>query len=158
MTGRRTTRLPTARDRDRLRQQQLENLGWRFHRIWSTDWFLRRDDEVRRTLAAFKDAVAHADILDRDGRPPRPDIIVPVPQLPPARTRGPRPPMLPGRPIDGYSQQELRSLVQWVLSDGRLPTDDEIVAELTRELGFQRRGTKIVAALMAAVRAVRSAH
>lgn len=27
----------TARDRDRLRQQQLENLGWRFHRIWSTD-------------------------------------------------------------------------------------------------------------------------
>ena len=29
----------TARDRDRLRQQQLENLGWRFHRIWSTDWF-----------------------------------------------------------------------------------------------------------------------
>jgi very-short-patch-repair endonuclease len=24
----------TARDRDRLRQQQLENLGWRFHRIW----------------------------------------------------------------------------------------------------------------------------
>ena len=29
----------TARDRDRLRQQQLENLGWTFHRIWSTDWF-----------------------------------------------------------------------------------------------------------------------
>ena len=24
--------------------------GWRFHRIWSTDWFLRREDEVRRTL------------------------------------------------------------------------------------------------------------
>jgi len=32
----------TARDRDRLRQQQLEALGWRFHRICSTDWFLRR--------------------------------------------------------------------------------------------------------------------
>jgi hypothetical protein len=27
----------TARDRDRLRQQQLEKLGWTFHRIWSTD-------------------------------------------------------------------------------------------------------------------------
>ncbi len=24
---------PTARDRDRLRQQVLERLGWRFHRI-----------------------------------------------------------------------------------------------------------------------------
>lgn len=29
----------TARDRDRLRQQHLENLGWKFYRIWSTDYF-----------------------------------------------------------------------------------------------------------------------
>ena len=29
----------SARDRDRLRQQVLENLGWKIHRIWSTDWF-----------------------------------------------------------------------------------------------------------------------
>ena len=29
----------SARDRDRLRQQVLENLGWSIHRIWSTDWF-----------------------------------------------------------------------------------------------------------------------
>lgn len=29
----------SARDRDRLRQEVLEGLGWKFHRIWSTDWF-----------------------------------------------------------------------------------------------------------------------
>ena len=29
----------SARDRDRLRQEVLERLGWHFHRIWSTDWF-----------------------------------------------------------------------------------------------------------------------
>lgn len=29
----------SARDRDRLRQEILENLGWEIHRIWSTDWF-----------------------------------------------------------------------------------------------------------------------
>ena len=29
----------TARDRDRLRQEVLEQLGWRIHRIWSTDWW-----------------------------------------------------------------------------------------------------------------------
>ena len=34
----------SARDRDRLRQSVLEGLGWRIHRIWSTDWFL---DPVR---------------------------------------------------------------------------------------------------------------
>lgn len=28
-----------ARERDRLRQTVLESMGWRFHRIWSTDWF-----------------------------------------------------------------------------------------------------------------------
>ena len=29
----------SARDRDRLRQEVLEGLGWEIHRIWSTDWF-----------------------------------------------------------------------------------------------------------------------
>ncbi|TXC75601.1 DUF3320 domain-containing protein [Luteibaculum oceani] len=37
-----------ARERDRLRQEILENMGWRFHRIWSTDWFYRREDEIKR--------------------------------------------------------------------------------------------------------------
>ena len=54
----------TARDRDRLRQQQLENLGWRFHRIWSTDWFMRKEEEVTRAVQAFHSAVEYADKLD----------------------------------------------------------------------------------------------
>lgn len=29
----------TARDRDRFRQEVLENLAWKIHRIWSTAWF-----------------------------------------------------------------------------------------------------------------------
>ncbi|MCK5727340.1 MAG: DUF4011 domain-containing protein [Thiotrichaceae bacterium] len=29
----------STRDRDRLRQEVLENLGWTIRRIWSTDWF-----------------------------------------------------------------------------------------------------------------------
>jgi len=29
----------STRDRDRLRQEILENLGWEIKRIWSTDWF-----------------------------------------------------------------------------------------------------------------------
>ena len=46
----------TARDRDRLRQQILENLGWRFHRIWSTDWFLNPSREMKRLLQAIEEA------------------------------------------------------------------------------------------------------
>ncbi|NJL60956.1 MAG: DUF559 domain-containing protein [Methylacidiphilales bacterium] len=37
---------PTARDRDRLRQQVLEKLGWNIHRIWSTDWFRNKPAQV----------------------------------------------------------------------------------------------------------------
>ncbi len=45
---------PTARDRDRLRQEQLERLGWRFHRIWSTDWFADPDAEVARVKGTYE--------------------------------------------------------------------------------------------------------
>ena len=51
----------SARDRDRLRQRHLEALGWRFYRIWSTDWFLQRDQEIERAEQAFRRAVALAD-------------------------------------------------------------------------------------------------
>jgi very-short-patch-repair endonuclease len=41
-----------ARDRDRLRQQVLEGLGWKIHRIWSTDWFRKPQTELERVLDA----------------------------------------------------------------------------------------------------------
>ncbi len=50
----------TARDRDRLRQQVLENRGWIIHRLWSTDWFKDRSTQVERLLklvAASKEEV-----------------------------------------------------------------------------------------------------
>jgi very-short-patch-repair endonuclease len=36
----------SGRDRDRLRQEILENLGWKIYRIWSTDWFKNRSKEI----------------------------------------------------------------------------------------------------------------
>jgi hypothetical protein len=46
----------SARDRDRLRQQVLEGLTWRIHRIWSTDWFKDPQGELRRAIAAIEQA------------------------------------------------------------------------------------------------------
>jgi very-short-patch-repair endonuclease len=37
-----------ARDRDRLRQEILERLGWKLHRIWSTDWFANQQRELEK--------------------------------------------------------------------------------------------------------------
>lgn len=44
----------SARDRDRLRQQVLEDHGWRIHRIWSTDWFYRPQKELERALEVIE--------------------------------------------------------------------------------------------------------
>lgn len=55
-----------ARERDRLRQDILEGLGWRFHRIWSTDWFHRKDAEIRRladTLQQAKEAALNGVVV-----------------------------------------------------------------------------------------------
>ncbi|WP_456269651.1 DUF3320 domain-containing protein [Kushneria sp. AK178] len=43
----------TARDRDKIRQAVLENLGWTILRIWSTDWFRNPDMVVDRMHTAL---------------------------------------------------------------------------------------------------------
>ena len=143
----------TARDRDRLRQQQLENLGWRFHRIWSTDWFMRKGEELQRTLSAFKEAVEFADRLDRGAVPNNHQEngrhIEGAPQ--PVSTRIPRPPIPIRTSISQYSQFELIQTLRWIASDGQLRTDDEIFDEMVPDLGFSRRGTRIENAIRSAI-------
>jgi very-short-patch-repair endonuclease len=45
-----------ARERDRLRQEVLEQRGWSFHRIWSTDWFRNPSTERAKLLEAIEKA------------------------------------------------------------------------------------------------------
>jgi very-short-patch-repair endonuclease len=51
---------PTARDRDRLRQQVLEARGWTIYRVWSTDWFKDRPGQIERLLGLIQTARQHA--------------------------------------------------------------------------------------------------
>jgi hypothetical protein len=55
----------TARDRDRLRQQVLEGLGWTMLRIWSTDWWKHRKREEKRILKALEEILAARRKLDQ---------------------------------------------------------------------------------------------
>lgn len=149
---------PTARERDRLRQEHLQALGWRFHRIWSTDWFQRREQEIARTLAAYKAAVAYTDGADRDRDrtqgPKQPDGV-PTAKMTPRSARSPRPSVPPGLSITEYDQNDLQALVLWIQSDRRLRTDEEIIDEVMHELGFSRRGARIETALRRAIAASR---
>jgi very-short-patch-repair endonuclease len=51
----------SVRDRDRLRSEHLQRLGWSFHRIWSTNWFHDPQAEVAKLRAAYDEAVGAAD-------------------------------------------------------------------------------------------------
>jgi very-short-patch-repair endonuclease len=200
----------TARDRDRLRQEHLERLGWRFHRIWSTDWFHHRDAEIARAADAYLDAVRHADEVaarsipdgdeagppraepadappvtdagaadpgaaavdppnDADGADPaesgnadRDRAVAEPPALDltdadaTAPDRDPRPAVDPGRRIADYRPEELVAVVRWIESDTLLRTEEELVAEVMRELGFGRKGSRITATITDAIREART--
>ena len=47
----------TARDRDRLRQSVLENLGWRLIRVWSSDWRFDPQRQIERIEQALVAAI-----------------------------------------------------------------------------------------------------
>ncbi|HEX8958393.1 MAG TPA: DUF559 domain-containing protein, partial [Solirubrobacterales bacterium] len=160
---------PTARDRDRLRQEQLERLGWTFHRIWSQDWFNNKEQEIERAKQAYERA------LRRDHQPKADDVTLsldtdagiasPGRMATPStasvgaaasgfgvRRKGPCPVAYPpGTSIDNYSRPELINLIRWIESDGLLRTQIDLCEEAIRQLGFKRRGHKIVAVLGEAI-------
>jgi very-short-patch-repair endonuclease len=151
----------TARDRDRLRQEQLERLGWTFHRIWSTDWFTDPDTCIAKARIAYDHACAVAEninatgkfhsagreqsLAERQAQPANKNETIP------ART-GPRPATYPGRPITEYTDQELSVLIRWIASDTLLRTEDELYTAFVQELDFVRKGSRIQAAFDRALR------
>ena len=145
----------TARDRDRLRQQQLERLGWTFHRICSTDWFLRRDEEIDRAVKAFRNAFeksnGNAKPAPNEVRTDDPRRLPLGPASPPSKRLSPQAPIPVRESIGEYTAAELQSLLRWVKSDGKLRTNDELADEMFAALPFSRRGSKIEAALRRAI-------
>jgi len=76
---------PTARDRDRLRQAVLENLGWKIFRIWSTDFFHRPQATMDGLLLRLEELkIAPVDA-------PRPiATTIPPPAPPPQEPESPK--------------------------------------------------------------------
>jgi very-short-patch-repair endonuclease len=164
----------TARDRDHLRQQVLEDRGWRFHRIWSSEWFAEPEGQVEAALDAYQAAVAFADARpvvadaredgnhttvsdERQARAvdrtsglgeSRADLSM-------ARLRGPQPVEQGRGTIKAYSHAELKAMVRWVEKDTVARTKLEVVESVFSALGFRRRRQTIMDAIGAAVDDVR---
>jgi len=59
------------------------------------------------------------------------------------------------QPIDHYSQSQLVRLIRWIESDDLIRTEQELLDETVRELGFQKHGKNIVSAVKAAIQQAR---
>ncbi|MDI6104047.1 DUF4011 domain-containing protein [Actinoplanes sp. NEAU-A12] len=51
-----------ARDRDRLSEQVLTNLGWKLHRIWAIAWYRDREGEEARLRSALELAAGRSPV------------------------------------------------------------------------------------------------
>jgi hypothetical protein len=49
-----------ARERDKLRQAVLEKMGWKLHRIWSTDWWNNPEREIDKVVEKIEEALTEA--------------------------------------------------------------------------------------------------
>ena len=54
---------PVARDRDRLRESVLRNLGWDFHRIWGTAWYRERARAEESLKSALESAASRPPLM-----------------------------------------------------------------------------------------------
>jgi very-short-patch-repair endonuclease/dihydroneopterin aldolase len=56
----------SARDREVIRKNILEGLGWNLHRVWSTEWWLRRPVEISKIEEALAKAKSRNSIIYND--------------------------------------------------------------------------------------------
>jgi very-short-patch-repair endonuclease len=113
-----------ARDRDRLRQQVLEGLGWTLHRIWGPSWYRDRAGEESRLKEAIERAMLHAptSALQTEAEPP---ILVDFEEIdlqaPPAwvepYTIARLPQTVTADPADASADPEIRKLAQQVVAE-----------------------------------------
>lgn len=102
----------SARDRDRLRQQILENLGWQLHRIWSTDWFNNPSREAERLRVVVENRMKELRMVAAEWKLPETVSSETVPAERPANTPLAAAPPLPGLLVDPASSIQIGDTVR----------------------------------------------
>lgn len=151
----------SARDRDRLRQEVLEGLGWKIYRIWSTDWYKNPDEQADRIVELVK--AGRAEVLESRTQqvlnpPPVWDTEIPDPaeELTPqdkALLRGDLPPIETYRltPISlkgtaetfGKLAQPVYDVMMAVLAQEAPLHSDELFKRVAAHWGIQRVTSRI---------------
>jgi very-short-patch-repair endonuclease len=155
-------RAKTARDRDKLREGILRDLGWKLHRIWSTDWWTDPDREIRRLEEALATAKQGGSTPPAEGSvgtgvPPRQEPSPKQPAAPlhpmpaPAESLALYRPFtierLTGSPADFYENAAVRQIrsqiLEVVAQEG--PVSLALAARRVAEFwGFERVRSQVV--------------
>jgi very-short-patch-repair endonuclease len=149
-----------ARDRDRLRQEVLERLGWsHIHRIWGLSWYWSRGQEEARLRRSIERSLA--------GRPDSKVKVQPaiteeitieldaVPEwVTPYRVVRPKKPRVADPMHDAGAQGDLQRMILEVV-EGEAPVATETVLKRVREAwGMNRAGSRARGAFDTAVRSL----
>lgn len=138
---------PSVRDRDRLRAEQLERLGWKHLTVWSMDWYRDPADAARRLVDRVADRL---DSVESTEGPEGDEALVGQGEESPVgpKERPPRPTFASGgASIADWRLQDLVALAAWIESDGLLRTSEELEREMMAELGIVRRGPRVARVL-----------
>jgi very-short-patch-repair endonuclease len=142
-------RSATARDRDHLRESVLRSLGWEILRIWSTEWWINAD------AAAKKLQMQLEVLLEKRRSVPNVGVLPGAPSGPALQTEfadQPLPADLSenmennGRDIE---QERLRAIVQTIVSSCSPIHENALCANVAKQLGFGRAGSKIRSGVLA---------
>ena len=149
----------SARDRDRIRQSVLESLGWRIHRIWSTDWFRDAGQELKKVLEVVEKAKLETLELPtkKPNVPPEPEPIAEEEPIPPKEEKKAERP----EPTNVYTLSQLdisiaedqefvdihhQTLASWIVrvvdAEGPIRVD-EVLKRIRQALEISRTTQKI---------------
>ena len=152
----------SARDRDRLRQGVLETLGWKFHRIWSTDWFRNPNRELDKVLVQIQIATEAYDSSKTVVPLSTPVLAVEISrldkdsssELPVARPyQKANLPMIKSKiPLHEYAINGLEDLIGKIVQVESPVNEAIIIKRITECFGLNRAGSRIVDALDKAIK------
>jgi very-short-patch-repair endonuclease len=160
----------SARDRDRLRQHVLEGLGWKIHRIWSTDWWLNPEAELDKVQAVLNGFLTEeADVAPvQEADATSDDIEVPDQGAGSATSAEQSAPVVPAKALPAYVPikvsggepakfyeptaytQLQQSLIEVIGSEGPI-LDTVLYKKVARAWGLERTGSRIVERLRSIV-------
>jgi very-short-patch-repair endonuclease len=155
----------SARDRDRLRQHVLEQLGWKLHRIWSTDWWFSAERELEKLQTRLQAALSEEPDSGESATavPEHPDEVsaasdepalfaglAPIQTVPASAPKMPAyvPVEIQGGKPDAFYEPSAAPLIRdsvarIITEEGPVP-DTVLFKRVARAWGLERTGSRIV--------------